>query len=137
MDDLITWLRACLDDDERVARQAHAGPWFAERADSVYADESSVVRMTGTMPDWESYVVPPQEEGRDGIEPADAGHIALWNPKRVQTFVAVMRHIIDEHFPVDPCDAHDAALRTMACPTVRWLALLYAARPGYRVEWRP
>jgi hypothetical protein len=148
MDDLIAWLRAQLDDDERVAAAAHVGPWRAERAaESVYADESSVVLMPGPLDGWATYVVPPQVEGRDGIDPADAEHIACWDPTRVLAEVDAKRRIIDEHGSYSGYGTHCdtcrhptddvAAGEPWPCPTLRLLALPYADRPGYRNEWRP
>ncbi|MFF2621229.1 DUF6221 family protein [Oerskovia jenensis] len=48
------------------------------------------------------------------------------------------RRIIDEHHPVDPCDAHDGiTLEAVTCNTLRFLALPYADHPDYDEAWRP
>jgi hypothetical protein len=152
MGDLTAWLRAQLDDDERVAAAAHVGPWRAERAaESVYADESSVVLMPGPLDDWATYVVPPQEEGRDGIEPADAEHIACWDPARVQAEVDAKRRIIDwAEGALDVQDDHDPAQTALAAeapylpncspcrtPTGTATATSGGPEPGHRTTKRP
>src|SRR5690606_26797420 len=58
-------------------------------------------------------------------------------PDHIEREVDAKRRIIDEHYPTDPCDAHDASLRSIPCATLRLLALPDADRPGYREEWRP
>jgi hypothetical protein len=141
---LIAFLNARLDEDERVALNASVGPWRARRADrSVYAAESAVVNMPGPLPDWATYIVPPDSEGSDGIEPADAEHIARWDPDRVLAEVEAKRELVEEHQPAaygecrtcrEPgLDRNQAA----PCLTLRLLALPYADHPDYREEWRP
>jgi hypothetical protein len=51
--------------------------------------------------------------------------------------VEAKRQIIDEHHPIDPCDAHDASLRSVPCDTLLLLALPYADHPDYRETWTP
>ena len=52
--------------------------------------------------------------------------------------VDAKRRILDIHATgSDPCDAHDASLRSIPCDTVLLLAAPFADRPGYREEWRP
>jgi hypothetical protein len=154
MDDLVTWLRAQLDEDERVARAAHVsrpGPW-AVRSDSTGVIEIySVVREEQRGGD--SNVFP------DAWHPEASEHAARWNPARVLAEVEAKRRLLDLHKPVPSgsiykpgplvcthcaelchsrsglgCDDLDGVY---PCPTVRPLALPYADRAGYREEWRP
>lgn len=102
MDDLVTWLRAQLDDDERIAGAAVNARLFDDYPDAA--------------------AIPFAER---------------LGPEYVLAEVDAKRRIIAEHHPVDPCDAHDAESRTIACDTLRLLALAYGSRPGYRDEWKP
>lgn len=145
MDELITWLRAQLDEDERVARAAHVGPWRTEPADSVYVQESAVVHHPGPLPSWATTVVPPDSEGGAGIEPADAEHVARWDPARVQAEVEAKRRILARHEQCGTghgyCDdgGHSWELDsgTPVCPDKLDLAHPYAGREGWREEWAP
>jgi hypothetical protein len=122
MDELVPWLRAQLDDDERVAREANP--------------ELGAVRSFLEL-------ITPEVE-------ADEAHIVRWDPPRVLAEVEAKRRILDLHaesdFPYDPDDGpgdYSWAAKCMTCygddpcPTLRLLALPYAGREGYREEWRP
>ena len=111
MDDLVTWLRAQLDEDERYAREARPGPWTAD----------------GGM----VYVNHPTDEVVNYTESAE--HIARWDPARVLREVEAKRKIIDELERCGPTTDGHAGLRF----AVQCLALPYADRSGYRDEWRP
>jgi Family of unknown function (DUF6221) len=64
-------------------------------------------------------------------------HINRWRPARVLAECDAKRRIVAEHADIDPCDAHDAAFKSIPCDTLRLLALPYADHPGYRSEWAP
>ena len=143
VDELITWLRAQLDEDERVARAASVGPWLTKRADSVYADETTVVLQPGPLPDWATLVVPPQEEGGEGIDPGNAEHIARWDPARVLAEIDAKRRILEIHHHIE-CQ-HDRygpdgdcaeCGNEYPCETVHLLAQPYAGHDGWREEWQ-
>lgn len=152
-DDLVTWLRAQLDEDERVAREAHdenPGPWRLED-DEPYPDVRDA--SGGTVVTVESGFNPP---GR-----ASEVHIARNHPTRVLAEVESKRRILDLHrlsterivqsaFDPDTGDRRpvewnvECAICGWAgddpasgCDTLRLLALPYADRDGYRQEWRP
>lgn len=56
---------------------------------------------------------------------------------RVLAEVDAKRRIIDIHGSgADPCDAHDASMRTIPCDTLLLLTLPYAEHPDYQAEWR-
>lgn len=107
MDELVTWLRAQLDDDERVARQVMAEPvGFYIEAET---DATNIMTV--------------------------GAYIHRWTPKRVLAEVDAKRRVIEtcafwlyeDDRGIDPC----------ASSTLRLLALPYADRPGYLDEWRP
>ncbi|MGA4726281.1 DUF6221 family protein [Micromonospora taraxaci] len=145
MDDPITWMRAQLDDDERVAREATWGPWevgptFGGRDNRVYVKpEGPGIDTIGTCVIAGQVANTPQYR-------ANAQHIARHDPARVLAEVDAKRRILDAH-PIEyskvseytdcaacvDVDSYDA----YPCLTVRLLALPYADRPGYRDEWRP
>jgi len=116
-DDLIAFMRAQLDEDERVAREAD--PAWHRRIVSELADRALY-----------------------GIH-KQVRHLAVWEPGRVLAEVDAKRQVMDLHPTVPEDWATDIAgdCRTCSepapCKTVRVLALPYADRPGYREEWRP
>jgi len=127
-DELVTWLRTQLDEVEVMARAAAAftagDRWIAD-GDEVFGatDEGAGVATAAT---W-----------------SHAAHIACHDPARVLAEVEAKRRIVDEHAGYDPKTwrtgdaAYDCTYSTWPCFTMRWLALPYADRPGYREEWRP
>jgi hypothetical protein len=119
-DDLVMWLRAQLDNDERVARAAldpkHRGEWVWRK------DSRTTVRTGDGVP----------------IEPAPAGvergpHIARWHPARVLAEVDAKRRLLDAAMLELADDPDDEA----AAWTIQVLALPYADQPGWQEEWRP
>jgi hypothetical protein len=114
MDDLVTWLRAQLDEDERVTRQviAEPGGFYIE------AETEDVNVMTV------------------------GAYVYRWTPKRILAEVDAKRRILDEHRLVAADDVPGLVQcgldgETMPCDHVRLLALPYADRPGYDESWRP
>jgi hypothetical protein len=78
----------------------------------------------------------------DGLLTSSLRDIHEWTeragPARVLREVEALRVIINEHTPgTDVCDAHDAALETVPCPTLLTVAAIYSDRPGYQEDWRP
>jgi hypothetical protein len=133
--DLVVWLRAQLDEDERVARaagvSASGSRWHvADRgAVIVRGDDGMVVVF---------------DEGSPSGEEAE--HIARWDPARVLAEVDAKRRILDVHPGDDEVSGQVfcgdgiglvGCKWAYPCPTIRLLALPFADRPGYRAEWRP
>ncbi len=127
-DDLVTWLRAKIDADERVAREVESpGKWDAAHG----ADGSGVYMFMDRR----------VFEGRRN----DVEHAGRHDPARVLREVEAKRQIIasivdrtnpdeDEAYNWEAIDAQtDGMGSTVLC----LLALPYADRPGYRDEWRP
>ena len=135
-DDLATWLRAQLDDDERLAKTAGG-----EHPHWTTTDEGDVTQVgTGGS----GYLA----NGPWGSSLFEVGeHIARHDPARVLAEVDAKRRILDEHTCRCPdpdcqdCGAcsgpHHADPAPAPCTTLRLLALPYAGQPGYRDEWRP
>lgn len=126
MNDLVAWLRAQLDEDERLAPFG-APAWSVTGRRNVADDNGDTVAMAADR--------------------AEADHIARWDPARVLREVEAKRRIIELHPLVTYTDEepgyrqilndHTCPGRQAPCTTLRLLALPYADRPGYRQEWAP
>ena len=132
--DLITWLRAQLDEDERIARATRGlGKWSAYREGGgdgwAFEDESG--------------------EGAEAIvgDETTARHNVRHDPARVLREVEAKRRILDEMATTiagvrqvlvcdDACECGPGDPGS-TCHIVRLLALPYADQPGYRREWAP
>lgn len=128
--EIVEFLTACLDEDERIARAATLGPWTtADHDDQTGMLEVRTVHEADIMI---GYVA--------DVATADALHIAEWDPARVLREIDAKRRILSEHalngWVCSTCDNGDVD-QTFPCPTLRLLALPYADRPGYREEWAP
>lgn len=126
--ELVAFLRAQLDEEEREARMAATmtgagGRW-------VLADDITLRSADGAVKVAE-------------VEPKFATHLARYDPERILAEVAAKRRIIDEYAgalriqhgfrETSPEVARREALE-LVC---RLLALPYAGRPGYQEVWRP
>ncbi|MFF2852661.1 DUF6221 family protein [Streptomyces sp. NPDC058001] len=126
MDDLVRWLRAQLDMDERIAREA--GDSFRQ-----IGETGVIVATEGDR----------AEECASANWAGIAEHIVAWDPSRVLREIEAKRRLIAEHRQAQPrwcvvCDVpSDYQGREFGCTTLRLLALPYADRPGYRQAWRP
>lgn len=115
-EELIAAIQAGLDADEQAAREAGNRRWLVEdNTISLWPEDECDGFMT-----WPTR--------------ADARHAARWEPQRVLAEVEAKREILAEHYPVDPCDAHDAAFRTVACGTLIALARPFLDREDVRPE---
>jgi hypothetical protein len=110
--DLVTWLRAQLDEDEPVARAA--------------SDE---------VVDWIA-----DDAAEHGTED-EGGHIKRWRPARVLAEVEAKRRLLDVYEEaVAYYTRHTSAPAgevTGLLTAVKLAALPYAGHPGYRTEWAP
>jgi hypothetical protein len=129
--DLVQWLTAALDDDERIARAAAdelgGTPLGAEWR---YDD-----RSVETSRERDLVAVGSQ----DFMEPRVGAHIAEHDPARVLREIAAKRKRIALHQPEpgqhpDFCgyDKHE-----LPCLPLRLEAAPYEDRPGYQEAWRP
>lgn len=136
MKDLVQWLGAQLDADERIARAATPGPWRDEGGYVTDVGPDGLPRVQVT--DHGTQDGEPEEDNPQGR--ADSAHIARHDPARVLREVDAKRRIIAEH------ERYAAERRRMMggwdpqsddLPILAALAVVYSDRPGYREEWRP
>jgi hypothetical protein len=107
VDDLVQWLRAQLDEDERIARENSDGRGLADG-----------------FPDYRTY--------SDGDTAAADEYIEHFGPARVLREIEAKRRIVDRYAWLR--EHGDTGGTAWVLPL---LALPYADRPGYREEWRP
>lgn len=118
MDELITWLRKQLDEDERVAREAgdDCMRWRFEGPERILVD------------DYRTLAVAPYEGDLH-----EAEHISRWDPARGCAEVEAKRQMLDF---LDPTDAPEGEGKYVAERAIVLLAQPYAGQPGWREEWR-
>jgi hypothetical protein len=132
MSDLVTWLRAQLDADERVAREAACAPWTADIPRAVHVDASAIA----ANPAWRKlgYVATVGWE-------ADRQHIARWDPARALAEIDADRRILDAYESDNNRDLYGGCGDDCEWKALGWIirvrATVYADREGYRDEWRP
>jgi len=126
VDDLVTWLRAQLDEDERIAKATTERQPYDEWDAVGAGDDDDVARSH-----WE--VVKIARMGQSPAARALAVHIAAHDPARVLREIDAKRRMIARvcyHGDLmDWDELHGDLLRLLAQP--------YADRPGYQVKWRP
>lgn len=143
-DELVIWLRAALDEDERMARAVTQGAWKLWGMD-VMADPN------GTS-NYNTAVFVARTHHHAGLLTHNAQHIATWDPARALAEVDAKRRILDycetmfrndrianshSNLLFDSMRDKLKLLTIQAAKTLRLLALPYADRPGYREEWAP
>jgi hypothetical protein len=150
MDDLVTFLRARLDEDAAAAQAASWDDWYDNRWTAHHRKQYDG-RWTIIDQADEGVIstVDPQAADDAGV----AQHIARHDPARVLAEVEAKRAILRWHstphtvvdgFCADeggPCthrgEAECSLCGETACATLRLLALPYADHPDYREDWRP
>lgn len=147
MDDLIAFLRARLDDDERIAQQARGAEWHDGCPQAIEHDECGCWIVENRPATGRVIVVGGESGGV--LEAADAQHMIQQDPKRVLADVAAKREIIEAHpSGRDHHEGQDYCLecgpswngnqpRGYPCTTIRLLALPYAGHPDYQESWKP
>jgi len=126
--DLAHWLRAQLDEDERIARAATLGPWV----------QSGIGDYGWTVDFGRPGAGVETADTEQGL--ADADFIAAHNPARVLRETDAKRRVIEQYESIGdppPGDFGPDLSRAELGRVLRLLALPYADRPGYREEWRP
>jgi hypothetical protein len=126
LDELFAFMRAALDEDERVAREAANNddslmPWSVHTEDLGhlvrvrYDNGYSVIHSDGN------------------IDQDEAEHIARWDPARVLAEVEAKRRILDW---IDRTAISDQVTWSFVAEApIRLLAQPYAGQPGWREEW--
>jgi hypothetical protein len=132
MDDLVQWLRVQLDEDERIARAATAGPW--SRMGQRVLDPSPPSDRLGV-----GMAVGHAAASADFNETAD--HIAVWDPARVLREIDAKRQLLDRYEELRAASKEQGLIGDVTEEyqdfLLRLLALPYADKPGYREEWAP
>lgn len=119
MDDLVQWLGAQLDDDERLVRDQ-----LCVNCGNPTAPLESPLGVTGYTHEggWEGRRCPGRLVGAERVQ----------NPARVLRETDAKRRIVDRYAWLR--EHGDTGGTAWVLPL---LALPYADRPGYREEWRP
>ncbi|WP_051790082.1 DUF6221 family protein [Streptomyces sp. NRRL S-1022] len=133
MNDLVEFLRARLDEDEALAREAPPGPWHIGNA------------VDPTQP-CHVHTFPGARVVADGLNWLVAEHIAHQHPARVLSEVMAKRKILESVVPSVADMAESIAFEygarhsppgRVAVELLCLLALPYASHPDYREEWKP
>jgi hypothetical protein len=138
--DLAEFLRARLDEDERIARGVQDGSppwdgqWIPDGPHALRTRNGHVLACSTVTTD-----------GRDlpiDLKPGLVEHWARHDPARVLAEVAAKRRLLDETYPelqwADSAAAGEwNADQEAALDFLKILALPYAGHPGYRPEWAP
>lgn len=151
MEDLVTWLRACLDDDERVAREvSEKAPYDEWDAAGAQGEDDAA------LSNWEVIRIARPYNRPDARSVAE--HIARWDPARVLADIEAKRRILDafETWQREDLEARedyqawalgephrDGPYRRTVSEAageglklaIRALAQPFAGRPGWREEW--
>ncbi len=143
--DLVQFLRDRLDDEERTARAATAGPWREHDTHlGQYGYAATVLSGEGNDTDLRAWLPSMSQEPWDEARNvwADAAHIAAHDPARVLRNVEAKRSLLDRYeelVSVGKAQGHvlggdvGEEYLHVVLPT---LALTYADHPGFREEWR-
>lgn len=142
MTDIVAFLNARLDEEQRIADDSQGGPWWI--------DQRKDHRLIGSPRDPHMVVI--WEE--IGIHKSTPEHIATWNPARVLAEIATKRAILAEHthgpaIQQDHGQTDDFGCRTCHndvhcgetiahgwCDTVRLMAAVYADHSDFDGAWR-
>jgi hypothetical protein len=127
-DDLVKFLRARLDDDERDAQAV--GYSTAEAVDGLW--DSKFVQLRGSVTTYNTTELP-----------ADlAVHMARHDPARVLAEVDAKRRLLDKTHPElqwadSAAEGEWGNYQEAALDFLKIMALPYADHPDYRPEWAP
>jgi hypothetical protein len=134
MTELVEWLRACLDEDERVARAAMPGPWTTPGDDTVgewmiYGAEWAVASAHVSEYHGDFPKLRGGPTGDDANRNAE--HIARHNPARVLAEVDAKRRLLDLFTPAPREPETDRQLHERSAHP----AYEYATTEGQRKAW--
>lgn len=141
MTDFLAWLLEKIAEDERIARECVAAESMHWKARLDYLSDVEGLYIGGY-----------QSEDYSNMSRQGAVHVARWDPARVLAECEVKREIVDEHRGLEwhvnvrlpegtpvcsTCGDGEWYAHAWPCLTLRYLALGYAARSGFRQEWLP
>jgi hypothetical protein len=136
VEDLVRWLSACLDEDERIARAATPGPWRQHDTHlGQYGYAATVLSGEGNDTDLRAWLPSMSHEPWDEARNVwnDAAHIAEWDPARVLLEIDAKRRIIAAYENYD----REAPELDVPESVLRLLATVYRDRPGFWEGWAP
>jgi len=144
VDELVQWLRVQLAEDERIARAASwtddANAWHAEPSPFDARDSGQRWYVEDAMDDGVVSHVDPVASDDEGV----ARHIAEWDPARVLRDIDADRKLIAAYTAAQETvdgianpDMYDVGRAQGLEEAVRYRALRFDHREGYREEWRP
>lgn len=133
MSDLVQWLRAQLDEDERIARAAckYASPEW-------HLDEEFGETVLWWPPEFHTPYEQDKHWRGQALDGHLAPHIAAHDPSRALREIEAKRDLLA--FAKGVHDHHETFTTGVYArleKTLRLYALAYKDRPGYRDEWRP
>lgn len=130
MDDLVRWLTAQLDEEQRIAEAATDGPWIAE-----VSGETGNCVIPADAQSTREYVAKTQLYAAV----FDAEHIACHNPSRVLREIDTKRQVLARYEELRAASKEQGLIGDVTEEyqdfLLRLLALPYADREGYRAEW--
>lgn len=143
MNELVEFLRARLDEDDRAARAATAGPW--RHSSDKHHHEPGTPRFSEAVfagaAGKAATCVATTGETDDPQSMADAAYIARQDPARVLREVEAKRTILAMHAPSERTEYGAQVCSRCSdlspCDTLRLLALPYSDHPDYDESWRP
>lgn len=135
--DLVSFLRDRLDEDEQVARAAYAidpAPWYEDvDYDDTYTNQRNHIDGTGLVYAADNVALWDREQSQTlSMTAATSVHVARHDPARVLAEVDAKRRIVDRIWKY--AGPH---MFTAGPDVLRLLALPYAHHPEYRPEWAP
>lgn len=127
---LADFLLARIAEDEAAARSAHPSPW---KHSPWHPGRFACIEAPASMHGGNRVVI----LSKDPDSVMSVPHILRWEPARVLAECEAKRRIVEIHqIGNDPCDEHDASMRSIPCETLQLLALPYADHRDYQQEWR-
>ncbi|MEU6535527.1 DUF6221 family protein [Streptomyces sp. NPDC047000] len=122
--ELVKWIREQLDEDERIARGCSGTDWWEHPKNWVSAPQLNRVALA--------------------VHDGDRAHILRHDPARVLRDIDADRALIAEYLAAQETvdatahpDMYDVGRAQGLEEAVRYRALRFDARTGYREEWRP
>lgn len=147
MTNILEFLNARLDDDERIAVEATGANWHWDTTDATDSDDDqgpwlvsdklceyteSHTGLTKTYPEKVLSTWVTGAWGGLNVDDTDKDHMARHDPARVLRDVAAKRAVIDALMEIP--DGKDAGLRVLG-KTIPAMAAVYSDHPDYQKEW--
>lgn len=121
-DDIVAFVKARLDEDERFARLTHSGEWTFDQLGQLLVNQGQTISKIANL-------------GVDSF----GRHIARHDPARVLREVEAKRRILGEYerFAAERRRAMNGWDTAEISPIVAALAAVWSGHPDYKAKWRP